>query len=773
MTINMNKSSTNHADGKKYVKSEGSKNKGLISYVSQFFEILEINDDKVNRHFYRKFMKEAVLDFLNDESQEKASDIYKLFFEIYQITSMRMSDQKKEDLGKTEPNYILNLLDTLRKYEESAESLIERDIDIYVHSVNVFILGLAIYANNETFREVFMSQTINNDKYQGTNYDKYQDAFETNHEEFFYRWGITSLFHDIAYPLEIINEEMKKFINDSVDSLHGKNEVEILINFKNFDNFNSIYKKNPDFGEYYRELYDEANFLDLFRPLDILAHKLYLTFGKNVGLCEIKDELDNYIKVMGQENFLNHGYFSAIIVLLIYGYLIQKYERKSSYFFFPVADSATAILLHKFYDKVFMKNYDVGRLNLVDSPLTFLLILCNILENWDKNYDDVKTSIRKKDNEFTIDLSEKRIDIEYIIKNGALSTEEIRKKEKYIYKVLDIQSMFSQGLSIDFKTDNKTILELERLKKVDVNTPRQLLENIEKIAKKTHEYHNDVRKKKGVKIVFKNFEDLPEAHIFSNWRVARSIPNKLNLIGYEIASINDSRKAQEKFHDNDVEYLAEIEHADWMEMKLNQGYKYGPVRNEDKKISPYLVPWDKVDEGTKDYDRDIIINIPEILKLIDLKVVKTKYRLLTPMVHDYFVEILSKRRLYIGEKDFDKLRPNVRNSSYNQANYLPDIYESLDYNIVNEDDEGLSICNFPLEELEKLGKKYHEIWLESRLKIGWKYGIIRDEDEKTNPNIKPWKELNKTMKKVNILTMEEMPELLKKVGLKIVSNKKY
>ena len=767
MSIEVNKADINSDKQEKCVEIKGSKNENLTKYVSQFFEILKINDDIVNKHFYKHYMKEAVLDFLNDESQEKANDIYKLFFKIYQITNMRVSKQKTYELGKTEPNYILNLLDTLRKYEESAESLIERDIDIYIHSVNVFILGLAIYAKNEKFRDAFLQYTKD---------AKYKDVYPTDHEEFFYRWGITSLFHDIAYPLGIINEEMQKYINDSVDSFHDKSEVEILINFKNFDSFNSIFKKDTEFVREYRELYEEANFLDLFRPLDILAHKIYLTFGKNIGLCEIKDELDNYIKVMSQESLINHGYFSAIIVLLIYGYLIQKYERNPSYFFFPVADSATAILLHNFYENVLMEKYDVGRINPNDTPLTYLLSLCDILVKWDKNYDGLKASLKKKkDNEFKVDLSEEGIDIEYIIKNGAISTEEIRKKEKYIYKILDVLSIFNKGLSINVKTEDETILEMEKLKKIDVNTPRQLLENIEKLAISTHDYYNELKKEKGEKIEYPNFGDLPPEHVFSNWRVARSIPNKLNLIGYEIADIKDSRKEEEKFSPEDIEYLAEIEHDEWMEMKFNQGYRHGPEWSDDEYTSPYLVPWDEVDEGTKDYDRNIIINIPIILKSIGLKVVKTKYRILASIIHDNFISMLkdNKENLHIEEKNFKELPDYIKNSNYNQANYLPTIYESLNYYIVNEDDEGVPIYNFQPDELEELGKKFHESWLESRQKIGWKYGKLRDNKKKTNPNIKPWNELNKTTKKINIKTMEQMPELLKEVDMKIVSKKKY
>ena len=48
-----------------------------------------------------------------------------------------------------------DLLDTLKSYEENAATLLDKQRDHYVHSVNVFLLGLAVYAVNPRYREVF------------------------------------------------------------------------------------------------------------------------------------------------------------------------------------------------------------------------------------------------------------------------------------------------------------------------------------------------------------------------------------------------------------------------------------------------------------------------------------------------------------------------------------------------------------------------------------------------------------------------------------------
>lgn len=80
---------------------------------------------------------------MEDETKENAFYVYELFFGAYRISLA----------GARNP--FLDLLDTLRDYEERAATLIEKQRDHFVHSLNVFILGLAIYAGNRNYRAAF------------------------------------------------------------------------------------------------------------------------------------------------------------------------------------------------------------------------------------------------------------------------------------------------------------------------------------------------------------------------------------------------------------------------------------------------------------------------------------------------------------------------------------------------------------------------------------------------------------------------------------------
>jgi hypothetical protein len=45
---------------------------------------------------------------------------------------------------------------------------------------------------------------------------------------------------------------------------------------------------------------------------------------------------------------------------------------------------------------------------------------------------------------------------------------------------------------------------------------------------------------------------------------------------------------------------------------------YGEVKNIEKKVSPYIVPYEMLPKEIKDKDRDAIRNIPDLLKMVGL-----------------------------------------------------------------------------------------------------------------------------------------------------------
>jgi len=70
----------------------------------------------------------------------------------------------------------------------------------------------------------------------------------------------------------------------------------------------------------------------------------------------------------------------------------------------------------------------------------------------------------------------------------------------------------------------------------------------------------------------------------------------------------------------EVNQMAEMEHVRWMNEKINDGWKYGPVRNDEKKIHPSLIPWDELPENDKEINRNFVRKLPHILARVDLEI---------------------------------------------------------------------------------------------------------------------------------------------------------
>jgi len=62
-----------------------------------------------------------------------------------------------------------------------------------------------------------------------------------------------------------------------------------------------------------------------------------------------------------------------------------------------------------------------------------------------------------------------------------------------------------------------------------------------------------------------------------------------------------------------IERLAENNHDHWARKRIQEGWRYGPERNDNYKEHPDLVPYVELSESEKAYDRTTVI---EVLKAI-------------------------------------------------------------------------------------------------------------------------------------------------------------
>ena len=73
-----------------------------------------------------------------------------------------------------------------------------------------------------------------------------------------------------------------------------------------------------------------------------------------------------------------------------------------------------------------------------------------------------------------------------------------------------------------------------------------------------------------------------------------------------------------------------------------------------------------------------------------------------------------------------------------------------------------------LELSELIAKNTHEVWSAGRIRDGWSYGEMRDDDKKTHPCLVPYEELSESEKEYDRNTSMETLKLIVRLGYKIV-----
>jgi len=245
---------------------------------------------------------------------------------------------------------LFSLFKNLHDFEKSQRNNNEqRGRDHIIHSVTCFFLG--IYINEEFLK----------------NYEAYVEPFE---------WKLASLFHDIAYPLEIDIDKTDYFskIKKYLSSKHrikirSRDEINIVNQHGYRDNsLKLIDKKLESLLDY--EKTRRAN------KRNVNAKKKYDCALMNNDYC--------------------HGIFSSLTVLYIAAALYNKNNREKNrhdivvdnfnfnYTFFEndLLNACTAIFLHNF-------KLITPRMTMKYSRCAYLLKLCDALQNWSrpKNMD--------------------------------------------------------------------------------------------------------------------------------------------------------------------------------------------------------------------------------------------------------------------------------------------------------------------------------------------------------------------------------------------------
>lgn len=536
--------------------------------VLTFFDEFEMEEDRHQGHSYTAYLKNAVGDFLKDSRKASAFEVYRVFLDSYR--------NRLQGGGE-----FVDLMDVLSRYEETAVTLLEKGRDHYVHSVNVFALGLQIYARNQSCRESFRQFADRN---------PYLGSFECAEEEFLFQWGLASMFHDTGYPVEITNNQIRQFMQ-YLSKNEPERNTEPFIGYHHFERLLSGYG-------------------------NVMPHRLLAQcIGSHFDLDaeSIEKSLEQMVEKMQKSGFVDHGYYSALILLNWYGKTMAEGQMAPEIYRGPVVNAATAILMHNYYRMGLQKEpYLAGAMNPDRDPLSYLLILCDELQEWNRTAYGKADKRRILASDVSMEVKEELLSVHYIA-SGAMQKGFSEKKKSLLEQTLQIPAWFSKGIVV---TTSDNVEDFVHALQEQELLPRPAIEHIELLARQIHEAYRQKQLQKGNKEV-PVWEELADTLKYSNFRQARDAFERPRQLGYCVlekeVGIKAGKQEMLSFTPGEIEYLARIEHDSWMEERIRNGWRYGEVKDVDKKLSPYLVPYEELEESIKQLDRDAVSNVIVLL----------------------------------------------------------------------------------------------------------------------------------------------------------------
>ncbi len=150
---------------------------------------------------------------------------------------------------------------------------------------------------------------------------------------------------------------------------------------------------------------------------------------------------------------------------------------------------------------------------------------------------------------------------------------------------------------------------------------------IEELAQAIHEDYVEAAVRRGEKPpgangALRTWKELAPDLKQANFAQAADIPNKLRLLGYELAPGHGLKASEIPLTPDKVEAIAVREHDRWAQERQRLGWTYGAVRDNARKQHPLLVPWEVLDETEREKDRVTVKNLPWLVERAGFRVRK-------------------------------------------------------------------------------------------------------------------------------------------------------
>lgn len=556
----------------------------------------------------RLVFERAIHNFMKTGTAEDAFDIYFCYIELF--------------IGKY--GKCKELVEMLAEFERNASSLLMKHRDHYSHSVYVFILGLAVFHNNSSFRNAYRLKHM-------------QDINVSNHEtayHFMKYWGLTALFHDIGYPFELPFEQVKSYFGDTVENVP-------FISYKGIIDYCEISEEE---GKHFQNIYGTD---DAFKSsTELIAYNICYHLQKDYG-CTVENLQHNIIEKKPEApdafgGYMDHAVFSGIVLYRQLVKILGAEALDGSYI-----DALSAITLHNSMFKFSVRN---GKpLPMEDHPLAYMLMLCDELQCWDRTSygrnsrsqlhpmwfdmffesDSIRTIYY-----YDIRFEARKDSCDGTFKKMSAAQNEFTKDCKFIKDIediIDINSPGADGIKLELKAEFRSVSELRKLNTYLSSSNFIHLYNFAVLV------HGRRKKKDNPGISFEELE---------NYFNESTLEYKISVIGrtknyakyldsvgmfytdkpvvYEMVTADD-------IEDNIELSMGRLEHLRWNEDKLSLGWTYGNKyitiegnkRVEDKALRERtrthcdIVEYNRLSEADKNKDKEPLKEMLPLLEQMD------------------------------------------------------------------------------------------------------------------------------------------------------------
>lgn len=522
----------------------------------------------------RLCLENAIDAFLKTGRKEDAFNVYFCYLEMF-----------VGDYEKTR-----RMIELLSEFEANGSSLLMKHRDHYSHSVYVFILGLAIYASNELYRNVYK------------NYYNMQDEQEAACHYLQY-WGLSSLFHDIGYPFELPFEQVASYFEVAGDK--RKNRP--------FSAYHALDKFTGISDEAAKKLHTIIRDKKFSSTDEIFAFALANKLGESYGFTE-KQMLSYLAEKPTHPDkfnyFMDHAYFSATILFK------KLFEEMDCEIREPHLDALTAILMHNSLYKFSIAHYkEEGNKPFAMElhPLAYMLMLCDELQCWDRTAYGRNSKKELHPMGCNFDFSDNQIKAVYLydekemvkinqFKDAYINWLQAPEGELPQLKAYAGMYICKNGKS-DFQQDIERIVDLSELKlRVEVGLAEKVhtgnrsylsdssflnlyqfaivlngrWNNTEwELAKKAGREEQFLADERVIKRYTEDFKELSLEYKLSNINQAKAFAKYMNEIDCFYTDKDVDFVFVEKFTEKELVKIGMLEHQRWLQEHYDMGWVYG------------------------------------------------------------------------------------------------------------------------------------------------------------------------------------------------------